>query len=97
MAPPMPYYPTGTPPKYLYTDDNRIAYLGARYSCYFLLDQTVKIICDPDVIFQEDIDYENLRPDQATDEVKQEARDWSQLSFLQIAKWKCNLNPSSTT
>jgi hypothetical protein len=93
----MPYYVIGHTPRYLYTDDYRDTYLGTRYNEDYVQDKSVKIICDFDTSLGEEAgNYEGPQLVQTTDVQKRQARDWSQLSFLQISKWKCSSNPLGT-
>jgi hypothetical protein len=97
----MPYYVIGRSPRYLYSDDGGRGYLGARGDDEFMQDNDVTIICDFDTRLEdENGDYgEYLGPTgyiPATDDQKRQARNWSELSFLQISRWKCEVNPCGT-
>jgi hypothetical protein len=64
-------------------------------------DKDVTVICDFDTILEDEcgnyVEYNwSIEEIPATDDQKRPARIWSELSFLQISRWKCDDNPCGT-
>ena len=89
----MPYFVIGRSPRYLYSDDGESTYFHAWNNEEFMQAKDVTIICDFDILLEGEVGKEGM---EGTDAQKRLARNWSELSFLQISKWKCDENPSGT-